>query len=57
MCPDSAPTSASTTGSPTWSSTNRAQAPGNQIDKGLNDNARDTGHQLHEFLMRFAIAL
>jgi hypothetical protein len=57
MFPDSAPSSATATGGPTWSSANRAQAPGNQIDKAVNDDARDHANNVHEFLMRFAVAL
>jgi phosphate-selective porin len=57
MFPDSAPTSATATGGPVQSSSNRAIAPGNTLAKGINDDARDNAHVLHEFIMRFAVAL
>ena len=57
MFPDSAPTSASATGGPVQSATNRAQAPGNTLGKGVDDTARDTAHTLHEILFRVAVAL
>lgn len=57
MFPDSEPTSASAMGGPTQSSTNRALSPGNTLGKGVNDDARDNGHLLHEFLLRAAVAL
>ena len=50
MFPDSAPGGKQT-------STNRAQAPGNTIPAGRDDDARNGAHTLHELLMRFAIAL
>jgi hypothetical protein len=57
MFPDSAPTSATTTGGATQSSSNRAIAPGNTLAKGVNDDARDNARSLHEFLLRAAVAL
>ena len=57
MFPDSAPTSVTTQGGPVQSSANRAIAPGNTLGKGVNDNARDNAHEVHEFLVRAAIAL
>jgi len=57
MFPDSAPTSASSMGGPVQSSANRALAPGNTLAKGVNDDARDNAHTLHEFLLRAAVAL
>jgi phosphate-selective porin len=57
MFPNSEPTSATEKGGPTWSATNRAQAPGNTLGVGLDNSARDTAHSMHEFVMRFAIAL
>ncbi len=57
MFPDSEPTSASQTGGPTQSSSNRAIAPGNTLAKGQNDDARDNAHVLHEFLLRAGVAL
>ncbi len=57
MFPDSAPTSATAQGGPVQSSANRAIAPGNTLGKGVNDNARDTAHEVHEILFRAAVAL
>lgn len=57
MFPDSAPTSATGTGTPVQSASNRAIAPGNTLGKGVNDDARDNAHSLHEFLLRCAVAL
>ena len=57
LFPDSAPSSASATGTPVQSATNRALAPGNSLAKGVSDEARDTAHSLHEFLLRAAVAL
>lgn len=34
----------------------RAQAPGNTLDKGVNDDARSSAHLLHELSMRFGVA-
>ena len=56
MFPDSEPASAST-GSATQSSKNRALSPANTLKQGVNDDARDNGHSLHEFLLRAAVAL
>ncbi len=56
MFPDSAPRTATVTGGPTWSSTQRAVAPGNTLDKGVDDSARDTAHLLHELMGRVAVA-
>ena len=57
MFPDSAPSSASAAGGPVWSATNRAQAPGNTLGKGVNDTARDNAQSVLELLFRFAFAL
>jgi phosphate-selective porin len=57
MFPGAAPTSASKPGDPTWSSDQRALAPGNTIDKGVNDDARNSASVLHELMFRFAVAL
>ena len=63
MFPDSAPSSATAMGGPVWSSTNRAQAPGNTIQPASkdavrsDDDARNNAHVLHEFLARIAVAL
>lgn len=55
--PDSAPVKASAAGGPQQSSKNRALAPGNTIAAGVDDSARNSAHDLHEILARFAIAL
>jgi phosphate-selective porin len=41
---------------PTQSATQRAQAPANTLAAGLNDDARNKDHVLHEALARFAVA-
>ncbi len=56
MFPDSAPVKATAAGGPIQNSTQRAIAPGNTIDAGVNNDARDNAHVLHEFLGRVAIA-
>jgi hypothetical protein len=57
--PDSGPTSPTNAaaGDMAWSSKNRAQAPGNTLPTHVDDDARQHGHDLHEFSMRFAVAL
>lgn len=61
--PNSGPTTPTTAAaggmpaSPTWTDQQRAQAPGNTLGTHLDDNARDNGHDLHEFSLRFAVAL
>ncbi len=50
--PDSAPKSASEPGGPMWDSSQRALAPGNQLAKGVDNNARDSAHTLHEIAAR-----
>jgi Phosphate-selective porin O and P len=57
MFPDSAPTSVTNQGGPVQTSANRAIAPGNTLGKGVNDDARDNAHEVHELLVRAAIAL
>lgn len=57
MFPGSAPVSASSPGGPVQTSNNRASAPGNTIAAGVDNEARNNAHTLHEILMRFAIAL
>jgi hypothetical protein len=62
LFPDSGPASATpatmtSPAGPTWSESNRAQAPGNTLSAGANDVARNTAHDLHEFSLRFGIAL
>ncbi|HEX3851026.1 MAG TPA: hypothetical protein VHW01_08675, partial [Polyangiaceae bacterium] len=41
---------------PTQSATQRAQAPANALTPGVNDDARNKDHVLHEALARFAVA-
>jgi hypothetical protein len=57
MFPSSAPSSATTPGSAVWSASQRAQAPGNTLAKGVNDDARNNASSLHELIFRFAVAL
>jgi phosphate-selective porin OprO and OprP len=49
MFPDSAPTSKAT-------SAQRALAPGNRLASGIDDDARDSAHTLHEVTARVAVA-
>jgi phosphate-selective porin len=56
MFPDSAPTKATAAGGPVQNSSQRAIAPGNTLDVGVNDDARDNAHLLHELLARVAVA-
>ncbi|MDB4937742.1 MAG: hypothetical protein JWP87_4714 [Labilithrix sp.] len=55
--PDSGPVKAAAPGGAQQTSANRAFAPGNTIGTGVDDRARDSAHDLHELLARFAIAL
>jgi phosphate-selective porin len=58
MFPDSAPTGCPPS-MPTCvkqTSTQRAQAPGNKLDNGVNDDAKVNAHASHELLARMAIA-
>jgi len=48
MFPGSLPTSS-------WTADQRARAPGNTLAKGINDDARDNAHVLHELLFRCAV--
>lgn len=54
--PDSAPVGASPTGGRVQTATQRAEAPGNTLAAGVNDDARNHDHVLHEALARFAVA-
>ncbi|MET0793674.1 MAG: porin [Polyangiaceae bacterium] len=54
--PDSAPVKASPAGAPAQRATQRAQAPGNTLSAGVNDDARSNAHVLHEMLARVAVA-
>jgi phosphate-selective porin len=57
MFPDSAPTKATSAGSPVQTSNQRAQAPGNTLATGVDDTARNTASTLHEILFRVGVAL
>jgi hypothetical protein len=58
MFPGSAPASVTkSTNGGAWTSSERAQAPGNTLAQGVNDDARDNAHILHEIIFRFAVAL
>jgi len=57
MFPDSAPVRATTPTGPVQGPANRALAPGNTLATGVNDDARDNAHVVHELLARVAIAL
>jgi phosphate-selective porin len=57
MFPASAPTKATTDGGPVQTSAQRAIAPGNTLATGVNDDARDNAHLLHELIFRMAVAL
>jgi hypothetical protein len=54
--PDSAPVKATAMGGPVQSSSQRAVAPGNTLDIGVDDAARNNAHVLHELLGRVAVA-
>jgi hypothetical protein len=53
--PSSAPTTASSPGGPVQGSTQRAVAPGQLLAKGVDDGARDGGHDLHEIQARVGV--
>ncbi len=53
--PGSEPTSATTTGSPTQTSAQRAVAPAQLLSTGVDDTARDGGHVLHELTARVGV--
>lgn len=55
--PNSAPVSASPKGSAHQTSAQRAVAPAQLLAKGVDDEARATGHALHELMFRVAVAL
>lgn len=55
LFPDSGPVSASPKGGPSQTATQRAQAPGNTLNAGVNDEARSNAHALHEVLARVAV--
>lgn len=54
--PDSAPVRPSAPGGPQQTASQRALAPGNTIDRGRDDAARDGAHAHHELLARAAVA-
>jgi phosphate-selective porin len=53
--PGSEPVSASANGSPQQDASQRALAPAQQLPKGADDVARDSGHVLHELALRLAV--
>jgi hypothetical protein len=55
LFPDSAPTSATMMGGPVQSAKQRAVAPGNTLAVNADNAARDGGHDLHEFSLRFGV--
>jgi hypothetical protein len=55
--PDSAPPTPSVAGGPSWSSAQRAAAPGNTLPVGVDDLARDQAHSLHELSLRIGVSL
>ena len=55
LFPDSAPTSSSSTGGPVQTATQRAVAPAQNLAKGVDDSARDGGHDVHEVSMRVGV--
>ncbi len=55
MFPGSEPKSASTPGGAVWNEEQRALAPGNALQKGVNDGGRDGAHALHEIAARFGM--
>lgn len=56
MFPSSEPATPTTSSGPAWSSAQRAVAPGNTLDPGVNDSARDGAHSLHELSTRVGLA-
>jgi hypothetical protein len=55
LFPSSAPTTATETGGPTQGPGQRAVAPGQLLAKGVDDNARDNGHDIHEIQVRVGV--
>lgn len=53
--PGSAPVSATTTGGPVQTSSQRAVAPAQNLATGLDDSARDSGHTLSELSARVGV--
>jgi hypothetical protein len=53
--PGSEPVSASTSGGPVQTSEQRAQAPAQALAKGVENEARDNGHSLHELQLRVGV--
>ena len=56
MFPGSLPVRPSAPGGVQQTSDQRALAPGNTIDRGRDDAARDAAHSHHELLLRAAVA-
>jgi hypothetical protein len=57
MFPGSEPVKPTTATSPAQTADQRAIAPGQTLSPGVNDDARDNAHVLHELLFRVAVAL
>lgn len=57
LFPDSGPATPTMMGGPAWSDKNRAQGPGNTLGPGVDDAARDGGHDLHEISLRVGVSL
>jgi phosphate-selective porin len=55
LFPDSAPLTPSSKGGPFQSSVQRAVAPGQVLASGIDNDARDTGHTLHELSARVGV--
>jgi hypothetical protein len=53
--PDSAPVAPSAPGGPQQTPSQRALAPAQGLDKGVDDGARDAAHVLHELALRVAV--
>jgi len=53
--PGSEPTTASTTGAPVQTGSQRAVAPAQNLAKGTDDSARETAHEVHEVSMRVGV--
>ncbi len=55
LFPGSAPVTASEPGGPVQGPGQRAVAPGQLLAKGVDDRARDTGHDIHEIQVRVGV--
>lgn len=55
LFPSSAPTTATEAGGPVQGPGQRAVAPGQLLAKGVDDGARDNGHDVHEIQVRVGV--